>query len=136
MKIKFRAFDDGKMLYSHNNITNTSNFQNKWFFERIREDAIVMQYTGLEDSHGKEIYEGDILREIPKNDWEKLNYSCFEVFFHDGDCNTDYNIGFSMNRMYNHGSICGGIILPFKPRVVSCMIIIGNIYENPNLLNP
>lgn len=93
------------------------------------------QFTGLQDKDGKEIYEGDLLRDVPKSDWDMINYSCFEVFFHDGDANSDYNIGYTMNRMHNHGSVCGGYIPSFKPKQVSKMIVIGNIYENPELLD-
>jgi hypothetical protein len=105
----------------------------KNFFEVKHET--VGQYTELKDKNGVEIYEGDILRETPKNDWEQSNYSCFEVFFHSGDANTDYNIGFTMNRMHNHGSVCGGHIPSFKPKSLKNMCVIGNIYENPELLN-
>ena len=94
----------------------------------------VMQFTGLTDKNGKEIYEGDILREPAKSDWDKINYSCYEVFFHDNDANLDYNVGFSISRMHNHGSVCGGFIPSFKPKQVSNMIVIGNILENPELL--
>lgn len=93
------------------------------------------QFTDIKDKNGKEIYKGDILRFPENNDWEKVNYSCFEVFFHDGDANWDYNIGFSISRMHNHGSIAGGFIPSFKPKTVSKMIVIGNIHENPELLN-
>ncbi len=92
------------------------------------------EFTGLHDKNGKEVYEGDILRFPPKNDWGNNNYSCFEVFFHDGDGNSDYNIGYSMSRMHNHGAICGGYIPAFKPKTVKQMAVIGNIYDNPELL--
>ena len=93
------------------------------------------EFTWLLDKNGKELYEGDILREPSKNEWENINYACFEVFFHDGDANSDYNIGYSMNRSHFHWSICWYFIPPFKTRSVSKMEVIGNIHENPELLN-
>lgn len=92
-----------------------------------------MQFTGLKDKTGKEVYEGDILRWPPSEDWEINNYSCFEVFFHDGD-SADGHIGFQMNRMHCHGAINGGIIYQFRPKTVLKLQVIGNIYENPELL--
>ena len=55
-EIKFRAWDDNKMIYPTNALSNRNRF-----FRLIREDAILMQYTGLKDKNGKEIYEGDIV---------------------------------------------------------------------------
>lgn len=130
-EIKFRAFQDNQMLIS----PISSNYGLTRFFGLLYEDAPVMQYTGLKDKNGKEIYEGDLLRQPPQDGWEEKNYACHEVFFHDGDANSDYNIGYSLGRTRYKGALCGGHVPSFKPKTVANLIIIGNIYENPNLIN-
>ncbi len=71
----------------------------------------IMQYTGLKDRNGKEIYEGDILSFVPI-DHKKFNnpYPPFSVFWNDKEC------GFCL----------------WSPR--EDVEVIGNIYENPELL--
>lgn len=138
-EIKFRGYSEtyqkwyyGYYLKNQSDssfIRSIDDFDTYWVLEET-----VGQFTGIYSKDGTEIYEGDILRFPPKNNWEKTNFSCFEVFFHDGDGNSDYNIGYSLNRMHNHGAVCGGYIPAFKPKIVSQMIVIGNIYENPELL--
>lgn len=92
------------------------------------------KFTTLYDKNEKEIFEGDILRIPPKNEWEKANYIAYEVFFHDGDCAINH-IGFQMNRTHYQGSICGGgSTFSFLPKVTKQMIKIGNIHQNQELL--
>ena len=128
-EIKFRAWDKSMKKMIHPKLWDNS-MPSNW--EHWYE---LQQFTGLKDANDVEVFEGDILREVYKNNWEENNYSCFEVFFHDGDANSDYNIGFSMNRMHNHGSVCGGYVPSFKPKTLKRMCVIGNIYENPELLS-
>lgn len=93
------------------------------------------QFTGLYDCDNKKIFEGDILRELPKNDFEKLNYVAYEVFYHDNDC-ADKHVGFQINRMHFQGSICGSsMIINFLPKYTKNMLIIGNLHQNHELLN-
>ena len=95
----------------------------------------VGQYTGLTDKRGKKIFEGDILRESAKNGWEKKNFVGFEVFWHDND-SCDRHIGWQMNRLHFYGSLSGADIYPiaFRPEWTRRMEVIGNIYDNPELM--
>ena len=97
-------------------------------------DLKFMQYTGLKDKFGNEIYEGDLLRHSFESEWDGQNYTAYEVFFHDGDMAIGNGIGFRMSRTHHQGSVCGGIIPAFLPKTTSKMLVIGNIYENPELL--
>ncbi len=91
----------------------------KWIFEREitdnrKEDEFaVMQYTGLKDKNGKEIYEGDIL-------------SC--PFVKD---EVTHNTGIDVVIFDDSSYVCCGMSLGGQTRYCN---IIGNIYENPELL--
>jgi uncharacterized phage protein (TIGR01671 family) len=133
--IKFRGLTSSGWVYGYlHEVDGELCIQTGKNESTVIQEETVGQFTGLLDKNGKEIYEGDILIFPPTNGWEKINYSGFEVFFHDGDAHADYNIGYTMCRMHNHGSVCGGLIPSFKPKTTSQMIIEGNIHENPELL--
>lgn len=78
----------------------------------------LMQYTGLKDKNGKEIYEGDIVKGVSnkKIAVEWLNVDNTEAFF--------LPFGYA-----NSCGCCGAYEDFLKPE------IIGNIHENPELLN-
>ena len=118
-EIKFRAWDGQKMYYNvlagHPN--NVCDYDGKdiWFWEELPKD--IMQYTGLKDKNGKEIYERDILKE----DDGRL----FRVEYRE-----DGFITMSIsNNKYKRDIPCG---LYYSIEVGT--VVIGNIYENPELL--
>ena len=93
----------------------------------------VMQWTGLHDKNGADVYEGDLLRLLPKNDWERTHFASFEVFWHDNDCSPT-DVGLCLGRAMFHGNLAGGYCgYKLVPRDVGRMVVIGNIYENPEL---
>ena len=55
-EIKFRAWDEGCMLGPMGLQLSDSA---EWIYN-LTNDAILMQYTGMKDRYGVEIYEGDI----------------------------------------------------------------------------
>lgn len=75
------------------------------------ENSELMQYTGLRDRNGKEIYEGDILEGGESIDGEPRRWT---VKYY----TTQLNAGFDFGYM---------------PHMHYC-IVIGNIYENTDLL--
>jgi hypothetical protein len=62
METKFRAFDDGKMIYQNETIMTNDFDQLSWFFKTIRKDAIVMKSIGIEDVNKKDVYVGDFVK--------------------------------------------------------------------------
>ena len=114
-EIKFRAWDktDGVM----------------WQWIALEQDGfkiindpsyILMQYTGLKDKNGKEIYEGDLLQLITFEGGGGI--SAFPVEFENGCFGICTNGEYLAELKYY-------IDMPFISAV-----IIGNIHENPELI--
>lgn len=117
--------DNGKWAYGYLYIRNDGqyeiSFYSKYFdFERFTYDVIpetVGQYIGLTDKNGKKIFEGDILKNIESDEIIDICYS---------GCSFRYSYN---NSIYGYGvdDIEEGILTDeFE--------IIGNIYDNPELL--
>lgn len=92
-----------------------------------REDMPVMQYTGLKDKNGVEIYEGDILtsRQYPFQDDGEYNYHGVVEWI-------DYLASFYITkRLVNKDKrgISDGISEQIEN--INKFEVIGNIYENP-----
>ena len=89
--------------------------------ERDFDDIEPMQYTGLHDVHGKEVFEGDIVK-IPE-DYDKFGRNAGEIL------KVAFNNGcFRLKRPNSKGR-------GFYFEDDNTVTIIGNIYENPELLH-
>jgi len=127
-EIKFRAWN--KIFKVMGDVSVLEWYKNSSIFAYIRannsvsgfqtdattvDEIVLMQYTGLKDKNGEEIYEGDILKVIVGNKYEYM-----EVYFKDG-C---FGWGKEHNGIYS-----------FDPLDLEDIEVIGNIYENKELLN-
>ena len=122
-EIKFRAWDKEHKEWVKYSITdnipifchNTS----RWKTDKEGERFILCQYIGLKDISGREIYEGDIVKAISFARWiGAVKYS-------------DENQAFifdDLDKKYRGNSTV------FMKQFDDGFEILGNIYENPELL--
>ena len=83
------------------------------------EDAILIQFTGLLDKNGKKIFEGDIIQRI----FQEKGYQICEVKFEEGTFGVED---------YDHA---GTLVLWALRSRSHHFVIIGDIHNNPELLN-
>ena len=126
MKPKFRAWtEEGKVMYysvyPFKDDTLLLSYDGFAFDEVPASDFIVMQSTGLKDKSGKEIFEGDIVKyEAGCNTvTEEVVYDKNFAGFGVRDADTDI--------IFTFGELAEDVDF-------SSLEVIGNIYQNPELL--
>ena len=129
-ELKFRAWDkngkrflNGFYLYTGSCVGNAeigvwNNAETDIVFDDYPQ-LILSQYTGLKDKNGKEIYEGDMLSVNGRNSGLPV-----VVIYEDGafmGAYTDSTFKYPLNSVELH---------------LQKTEVIGNVYENPELLTP
>ncbi|MEA0564569.1 YopX family protein [Lysinibacillus irui] len=144
-KIKFRAFlkEKKKMLpVTYLTLSDEENEQvgiadcnnegcvlcvDFYDYEKVE----LMQYTGLKDKNGKEIYEGDIVKTHDQNNVIEYEHGSFLVKgLHADEYERTYSV------LYHY---LVDATIPDMPHsrfdgVTTTLEVIGNMYENPELL--
>lgn len=130
-EIKFRAWDErNKIMHNEVDFIRSGTDTNDWILFKsdkqkleygnvlenpyFQQQIKVMQYTGLKDKNGVEVYECDVGNDKFNNKvivkWNEQFY-CYALLTIDEDVKDDWN--FDLNDLNE---------------------IVGNIYENPELL--
>lgn len=113
-EIKFRAYTDkGEMIYNYCQLIGNRFFGEDMTNTNYGNIVDIMQFTGLHDCEGKEIYEGDVV-EITTPDGDVLDV-------HDEIVYSDIHAAYFLRT--RHVDICSFIESDYSFK------IIGNIHE-------
>lgn len=130
-EIKFRAWDTvnkvwrdiEELIIGKNNAVVAIKDTNGNIYQVHEGQIVLMQYTGLKDKNGEEIYEGDFIRRFIEDEKaEKQREQVFEIVWNNEYAEFEplfHETGWRPVLKYVLESDCD---------------VIGNIYENPELL--
>lgn len=110
-EIKFRAWDKlEKKMINWNNLMEGFNLSILSGHTFDSDEYIIMQYTELDDEKGQEIYVGDIIQDVK-------NWTVYRSI--SGEYRLTYAIGSGDKSLYP---------------IADVVTVIGNIYENPEMI--
>jgi len=113
--LRFRAWDEEQNRWRYPDDSDKPHYFWQWWYKtNVGGEPRPLQSTGLHDKNGKEIFEGDVVR---------TEFGDFEVYWRQECCGwyirkPDGHIEFLATWLGN----------------VHTLEVIGNIYENPELL--
>ena len=123
-EIKFRCWDKGRNCWLNEMDTYQQVVNQARWNPEAGEYYVLMQYTGLHDKNGKLIYEGDIVKyKIPVHYDEQEKKEVIKKVRYTGGA--FFPVLFMEYEFHDFDD---------KPLTITDVEIIGNIYENPELL--
>jgi len=117
-EIKFRAWDYTSQIMSYSDEEKSL----EAFFashNKDYDDVVFMQFTGLKDNRGCEIYEGDVVK---SQDCLYEDVGTYQIKWADEEC------GFWLLDEMLHCGLSVGEVASLH------LEIIGNVFENPELI--
>lgn len=130
---RYRAWD--KETKTMNGMAEIYRNRNQEIELRPRdENIILMQSTGLKDKNGKEIFEGDVLEIQGIKMIVKFgNYKYLEISKNNGHILGVLHDGLGFYVECSNAADSDNIS-PFEPETLKESVVIGNRFENPELL--